>query len=733
MLLAEMVRSHLKTICFCSVRKICELVLNYARHHLHASEGADAVRWLGAYRGGLTSADRRRIERHLYDGTLRGVTATSSLELGVDIADLDGAEPQIPPLPPPPIPTDLASAWQSRRLLMWPSRSISRCAGVVMLGFPGSIASLWQRAGRCGRSASSDALAIMIAYPSVIDQWAMRHPQKLLAMNVEASVVDTHNPIVLKQHLLCAAKEQPLTAEDERYFVGEDPSSATGDAATLYHQCIRELHAAGQLVALPPSSWRADVLIERPAERCNIRSIDPDRIEVIMQTWRSRTQPTMSEALASADGSCGGAAFRTDSTDTGQEPPPRHELHEEVIDEVERWRCWYELYEGAIYLNQGRKLQVVSWEVPNGIVRVRPTNVRYYTGCLDQVRVRVLQRNRACPLHLWRAGAGSDHHGGGGGGDDDSTRAGCSEGGVGGVGGDRSDGSHRHDPALATAVASAVGQVCVGRVHVTLTVSGFVKRWQKTGEIFEQVPLSMPPSSYSTRGCWLDLPRGCAAKLAQDGLTLDEGLHACAHAMLAMLPLHLTCEAADVGCECDALRKRALWPKRLLFFDRGEGGLGITDRAHRVMVPLLSGALDLMRQCPCTSGCYCCVHSSKCSEYNAGTDKRAAIALAELIIDASQTSPAKAAASAAATVAAGAAARMATEAAAAASPSHDRAEGGVDASTPQCEPCDDEQPSMLSASIRRLRNLAASAQASSTSRPSASASMPGARPGSVKR
>ena len=73
------------------------------------------------------------------------------------------------------------------------------------------------------------------------------------------------------------------------------------------------------------------------------------------------------------------------------------EAYEEVVDEVEQWRCWYELYEGAIYLNQGRKLEVVSWEVFSGVVRVRPSSARYYTGCLDKI-VTVLQENRPIPL-----------------------------------------------------------------------------------------------------------------------------------------------------------------------------------------------------------------------------------------------------------------------------------------------------------------------------------------------
>ena len=85
-----------------------------------------------------------------------------------------------------------------------------------MVGFPGSLAAMWQRAGRCGRSAS-DALCIVIAYPSPIDQWAMRHPARLLAMGVEDVIVDTANPIVLRQHLLC---EQPLTADADADVFG---------------------------------------------------------------------------------------------------------------------------------------------------------------------------------------------------------------------------------------------------------------------------------------------------------------------------------------------------------------------------------------------------------------------------------------------------------------------------------------------------------------------------------
>ena len=187
--------------------------------------------------------------------------------------------------------------------------------------------------------------------------------------------------------------------------------------------------------------------------------------------------------------------------------------------------------------------------------------------------------------------------------------------------------------------ADRAGQLCCGLVRVTLDVSGFVKRWQKTGEIFEEVPLRMPHYAYDTRACWIDMPGTTTAALAAHGLPLDAGLHALAHAMLAMLPLHLSCDPSDLGCECDALRHRQLWPKRLLLFDKREGGLGIADRAAAVLTPLLRDALDLMRSCDCREGCYCCVHSSKCTEYNAGVDKRAALALARHLLAATATTP----------------------------------------------------------------------------------------------
>jgi len=120
-----------------------------------------------------------------------------------------------------------------------------------------------------------------------------------------------------------------------------------------------------------------------------------------------------------------------------------------------------------------------------------------------------------------------------------------------------------------------------------------------------------------------------------------------------VLPLRLACDPADLGCECDALRRRALRPTRLLLFDRCDGGNGISDRVRPLLLPLLADALRRMRDCGCQDGCPLCVHSPRCPEYNLGVDKRAAIAIAEAALEAAASAtpaspppPARAAAAA---------------------------------------------------------------------------------------
>ncbi|GAB2270172.1 hypothetical protein Dimus_005079 [Dionaea muscipula] len=177
-LLAEMVQHGLRCIAFCKTRKLCELVLSYTREILQ-DLGPKFVDSVCAYRGGYMAEDRRRIESEFFSGQLRGIAATNALELGIDVGHIDVT---------------------------------------LHLGFPGTVASLWQQAGRSGRR-GKPSLSVFVAFDGPLDQYFMRCPEKLFQAPIECCHIDAQSKQVLEQHLVCAALEHPLSLiYDEKYF-----------------------------------------------------------------------------------------------------------------------------------------------------------------------------------------------------------------------------------------------------------------------------------------------------------------------------------------------------------------------------------------------------------------------------------------------------------------------------------------------------------------------------------
>ncbi|HEY7069147.1 MAG TPA: DEAD/DEAH box helicase [Acidimicrobiales bacterium] len=175
-LVAELVRSGQKTIAFCRSRRSTEVVAADVRRRVPSR----LRRRVKPYRGGYLADERREIEEELFGGRLDGVIATNALELGIDVGGLDA---------------------------------------VVLNGFPGTIASFWQQAGRAGRSARASA-AVLVAGSDQLDQWLASHPTELVTRPPEPVVVNPANPYVADAHLRCAAHEKPLTHADERYWPG---------------------------------------------------------------------------------------------------------------------------------------------------------------------------------------------------------------------------------------------------------------------------------------------------------------------------------------------------------------------------------------------------------------------------------------------------------------------------------------------------------------------------------
>ncbi|HVX44209.1 MAG TPA: DEAD/DEAH box helicase [Mycobacteriales bacterium] len=185
--LADLAVQGARTIAFVRSRRGAEVVALSAQRSLEEA-APDLVDRIAAYRGGYLPEERRAVEQALTDGTLLGVAATNALELGVDITGLDA---------------------------------------VVLAGYPGTIASLWQQAGRAGRS-GQDALAVFIARDDPLDTYLVHHPQAVFGRPVEATVLDPENPHVLGPQLACAAAELPLTEADLELF-GSSARGLLGD------------------------------------------------------------------------------------------------------------------------------------------------------------------------------------------------------------------------------------------------------------------------------------------------------------------------------------------------------------------------------------------------------------------------------------------------------------------------------------------------------------------------
>jgi DEAD/DEAH box helicase domain-containing protein len=176
-LLTDLVIEGVRTLAFVRSRRGAEAVAMTARDTL-AQVDPDLVDRVAAYRAGYLPEERRALEAALRDGQLVGVAATNALELGVDLTGLDA---------------------------------------VLLCGWPGTRASMWQQAGRAGRS-GRDALAVLVARDDPLDTYLVHHPKAIFGSGVEATVCDPSNPYVLGPHLCAAAAELPLTDDDLPMF-----------------------------------------------------------------------------------------------------------------------------------------------------------------------------------------------------------------------------------------------------------------------------------------------------------------------------------------------------------------------------------------------------------------------------------------------------------------------------------------------------------------------------------
>ena len=244
--LATLVAQGAGTIAFARSRLGSEVVATRARDTLlqEHPDRPELAATVAPYRGGYLPEDRRRLEAHLRDGTLRGVAATSALELGIDISGLDA---------------------------------------VVLAGWPGSRASLFQRAGRAGR-AVTESLTVFLASDDPLDTYLVHHPEAVFGGEMEAATTDPGNPHVLGPHLGAAAYELPLRPDETDLF---------GNA--MAH--LADLLTNAGLLRRRPDGWYW-TRQERPADTIDLRGAG-EQVRIVEKST-GRVLGTVDEGRAHA-------------------------------------------------------------------------------------------------------------------------------------------------------------------------------------------------------------------------------------------------------------------------------------------------------------------------------------------------------------------------------------------------------------------------------------------------
>ncbi|MBU0730719.1 MAG: DEAD/DEAH box helicase [Proteobacteria bacterium] len=279
----------LRTIVYTQSRKIAELVSMWTRDRL-----GDEKDILSAYRAGFLPEERREIEAGLAQGSLLGVVSTSALELGIDIGSLDIC---------------------------------------ILVGYPGTIMSTWQRSGRVGRR-QTDSLVILVAQEDALDQHFIRNPADFFARSVEAAVINPQNRQIIRKHLLCAAAENPIKIDDPLV------QGVAGEVAA-------EMEHDGEfLVGESGGIW-----------------------------FTGRKYPHRDLDLR---GSGNSFAIRV----AGEE---------QLLGEIDGVRCLKECYPGAIYLHRGKTWLVTELDIPGKRVGVVRRNVNYFTRVLGHKHTEILK------------------------------------------------------------------------------------------------------------------------------------------------------------------------------------------------------------------------------------------------------------------------------------------------------------------------------------------------------
>ena len=530
-LIGDLMASNAQTITFAQTRRAVELLLRYLREFFPDHKGE-----IEGYRSGYLPSERRAIERNLREGITRAVVATNALELGIDIGSLSAA---------------------------------------LLIGYPGTIASTRQQAGRAGRKTDT-SLAVLVASGGPLDQYLIQHPEYLFGRSPEQALIDPNNPLILLQHLRCAAFELPFKSGEA--FGNLPYQDVEGLLASLSE--TGELHPAGGRYF-----WTSD---QFPASRVSLRTSDPDSIKLQAET------------------------------ETGVQ----------IIGLVDQPSAYWMVHPQAVYLHAGQSYWVENLDLEHRIATLTPKELDYYTEPLQKTTIEKIAETSHAMI------PGATHFFG-----DIKvtsqvtgfrkvrwyTRENIGESplemppselfttGYWAVLSDetidklRRMGLWQNDPNHYGPGWDRLRLQIRLRDRYTCQMCGKTENG-KTFHVHHKIPFRQfqNPEEANRPDNLITLCSNCH-QLAETNLRMRSGLSGLSYILHNLSPLFLMCDAGDIETHYDAQSSLADGKPVVVLYDKIPAGIGLAQKTYQIDEVIFHEAAGLIRNCACPDGCPSCV------------------------------------------------------------------------------------------------------------------------------
>ncbi len=548
----DLLAQNVQTVVFARSRRSVEILLKQLQElptSLHPSIGGrrDGGEGIRGYRSGYLPTQRREIEKGLRDGSIRLVVATNALELGIDIGGLEAA---------------------------------------LLVGYPGTIASTWQQAGRAGRGDGS-AVAVFIATASPLDQFLSHHPEYFFARSPEQALVNPDHLLILLNHLRCAAFELPFRPGEG---FGDLPAKKLKEYLDFLVSS-QELHLSGDKYF-----WMADAY---PAAVVSLRSASPENVLLHVED--------------------------------GQAP--------RLLGEVDLASAAWMVHPRAVYLHEGQQYFVQDLNLSRNTATLIPVALDYYTEPLRQTEVSLLATLEITPCFSGVVESCTKAYGelevttqvtgfrkrawlGGGNLGEEPLDLPPSELQTTGywvilseqtVEALRATGNWTNDPndygpgwtRIRDAVRQRDGFRCQGcgrsetdRQHDVHHKIPFRTFRDEGGHILREKANQL--------GNLVTLCPECHQK-AETSLRMRSGLAGLATVLGQLAPLFLMCDRGDLGIYYDPQALFAGGQPAVALYDQVPAGIGFSQKLFEIHVELLKRARELVQECECADGCPSCV------------------------------------------------------------------------------------------------------------------------------